>query len=529
MSFVKTGDKHGESKRLTVSTKWGPLAVTAAVFLTVVLYMGLWRGIWFDELLHFAFGGMTLEYALRTIDYSTIHVNHGQTGAYFLVDWGLLQVFGANAVALRSPSWISAALMLASAAVFIRAKGFGWFWATVAVLALGANETLMFYAGEARPYMVMAASATAMLAFYALDLHQRRRWWARFLAVFGFIVGSVMHPYWVVLWVIVAVFSAAVFIAQQKGSLGFRSVWSFLSPFFWIPGVVLYLSLSQLTWMRRFLNFGWPDSIYAWPSLANSFLQNHFSFAPYFYPPRVSTAEFNAGIIIPLVVGGFVLLTVIWLILFPRVRNWSLLPPILLFTLASGSTFFFSYLSVRSQYIIFERQWVAGMALSAVALTWFFAEWHRAAVVGAPYAVIPSAVFVTFVAVSFAISIFSQTAITVDRFHSWKTFEQESRSIDELVAQATDAESYKYDPSSPEEGYGYLANVNIARGGPVWEVFVAWYNKESGMRQEFRAKDNNWTDWIWPNPSPQSFLCLPERLWQCPVQGEEQPSDVEGH
>ena len=58
----------------------------ALVSLITVLYMGLWRGLWFDELLHFAMGGMTFEYLVRTIDYTTIHVNHGQTGFYMLLD-----------------------------------------------------------------------------------------------------------------------------------------------------------------------------------------------------------------------------------------------------------------------------------------------------------------------------------------------------------------------------------------------------------------------------------------------------------
>ena len=506
--------QHG-GNRVTWPSWGGPAVVTALVGITLLAYMGLWRGIWFDELLHFAFGGMTFEYAVKTIDYTTTHVNHGQTGAYFLLDWALLQVFGASATALRSPSLLAAFLLLVAAAAFLRAKGFGWRWQALVVLSLGANETLMFYTGEARPYMPLAGSAAVMLAFYALNTDERRKWWARALALFGFLVGSVMHPYWLVMWGLIAVFSLGVALAEKSELRSLRASWIFLAPQYVLPALILYVVVGQLTWMRRVINFGWDNSIYNWGSLWNAFLQNHFSFAPFIYPTRGGTGELDAGPIIPIATAAMVILTVSWLLFDRYARSSRLLAPVALFIVGAGSSLFFSYLSIRSQYIIFERQWVAGMAITAIASTWFFAEWVRNN--GNPKSIrqLPAYAFISLTIIAFSISMTSQVRITLDRYENWGAVESDNRSLEELARAAINAETFSYDPRKPEDGYGYLANVNIARGGPVWEIFIAWYNKEAGLRQEYREQDDNWSDLIWPDPAPQSYLCLPEREWQC--------------
>ena len=495
----------------------GSVSLVALIALVTVLFMGLWRGIWFDELLQFATGGMTFEYLVRTIDYSTIHVNHGQTGIYFLIDWLLLQIFGASAMALRLPSILAAIVMLCAAAMFLRAKGFGRGWQLVVVAALGANEVLMFYAGEARPYMPLAASATAMLAFYSLSSTERRRWWGRVFGCVGFIFGALIHPYWLFMWALIAVFSLAVRSGSGWDSRRPHDAWKFVAPAYVIPSILLYVAIGRLTWMRQIIDFGWDrNSIYNWVSLTNASLQDHFSFVPFVYPPRLGTGEVDAGPIVGWVIGLLVGVTVIWLAVDPRCRNPRLLPPALLGLIGLGSSILTSSLSYRSAYIIFERQWVVGMSLTAIAWTWFYAEWWRNTRYRTFIAILPAAAYVALVTVSLGISRITQLGITIDRYHAWQQVKADTRSIERLVSEAGSAESFAYDPMSPAEGFGYLANVNVARGGPVWDVFISWLNKEAGMRQEYRATDDNWSDLIWPNPSPLSYLCLPDRLWQCP-------------
>ena len=156
---------------------WAELGLWVLGAVILFLYSGIWRPIWFDEFLHFAMGGMTWEYALKTVDYTTIEVNHGQTGVYMLLDWLLLQAFGASAVALRLPSLLAAALLLAAAVTFLRRRGFGYGWQYLVLLALAAHTALIWFTGEARPYMPLAAAGVAVLAYYQYDASSRRRPW----------------------------------------------------------------------------------------------------------------------------------------------------------------------------------------------------------------------------------------------------------------------------------------------------------------------------------------------------------------
>jgi hypothetical protein len=210
---------------------------------------------------------------------------------------------------------------------------------------------------------------------------------------------------------------------------------------------------------------------------------------------------------------AFILATMLWLALDRRCRSRRLVPPLLLFAAAVASSAAATYLSVRSQYFVFERQWVAGMALAAIALTWFFGEWwrnvrHRPRILAAPVVV-----YLGLVVVSFTISVATQAGLTASRAELRTVVEQETRSVSELIAHGQE-ETFSYEP---RQGFEYMADVNIARGGPVWEEFVRWYNKEAGMRAEYREADVNWTDSIWPEPAPQSYLCLPGYEWQCPT------------
>jgi len=324
-----------------------------------------------------------------------------------------------------------------------------------------------------------------------------------------------MHPYWAFLWALIALYSVVVNALENPAFRGWRAVWHFLSPLYVSFALALYFAIASVTWLRRFLDFGRSDTLSNPAALLNSLLQNHFAFAPYVYPIRRDTSVFDSGPLVPTVITLFLIMTLVWLFIWPQSRIRRLLPPALLLLVAVTSSLFFSYLSYRSRYIIFERQWLAGMALASVALTWLFAEWWRHSGRSTLRLALPALVYTALVVTAFVISLSSQVFITADRFHSWQDIKKDSRSIDELVAAAGLSESFRYEPASEMDGYGYLANLNAVRGGPVWEVFVAWLNKESGMRQEFRDIDQNWSTSLWPDRARQSGLCLPELAWQC--------------
>jgi len=185
----------------------------------------------------YAMGGMDFEYAMKTIDWTTIEVNQGQTGIYHLMDYALMQIFGASAIALRLPSLIAAAVMLFSAVTFIRVKGFAFGWQVLMLLALGGSSFLMFFAGEARSYMPMAASAVAMLAFYSFEVSERRAVTPRILAVLGILLGSVMHPYWIIFFGLVLLRHLFLLTTQGFRGVSLGGFYRFSSPAYGISGV----------------------------------------------------------------------------------------------------------------------------------------------------------------------------------------------------------------------------------------------------------------------------------------------------
>lgn len=456
----------------------GLIALGAGI---LFLFMGVWRPIWLDELFHFALGGMDFEYAVKTIDYTTIEVGFGQTGVYIFFDWALMQLFGASSVALRLPSLVSTAMLLTSAVVFIRAKGYGLKWQYLMLLALASHSFLMWFTAEARPYMPLAASTTTLLAYYALPLSVRHKASVRLFALFGFTFGSVMHPYWILMAPLVALFSLS--IAVREGTIGGRprDLLRFINPWFMGTSLVLYLVVGQLTWMRKSIYFGF-DPLYimkTWSAVVTAFFVDHFT----------STA-------IPLPIWPILISVTVLVIVVVRPRGASaLFAPVILILIALASSAVISAMSIRSGYWVLERQWVAGMALSAIGSVWFFATLFRLSARRFPLAL--EALVVAFVAVTlltFSLVVSQQLHSIADDRRAQAVFHADSRTPEEL--------------SIKNEGNDavYSANVNIARGGRVWQDFISWYNREAGMRPEFRDKNPSWTKFIWPNPSPLGDL-----------------------
>ncbi len=155
--------------------------VVLAVFITII-NSGFSKPLWIDEYLHFAMGSLTFTEAIQVIAETTGDgVNWGQTGTYLFLDYLLGNLFGANLWALRAPSIISGFILLLAAVYFMRARGLSRPWQLIALLILGSQWTLMYYVGEARPYLPMAASAVAVLAYYSVDVRRRSSLPARLL------------------------------------------------------------------------------------------------------------------------------------------------------------------------------------------------------------------------------------------------------------------------------------------------------------------------------------------------------------
>lgn len=123
-----------------------PVVVVLLITTVVVLYGGWSKPIWIDEYNLFAMGSLTFPEMISVLWESTgSGLNWGQTGAYYVADWFLLNIFGANEWALRAPSILSAAILLAAAVSFMRLNAANRVWQLRTILAFAGQSTLFYY------------------------------------------------------------------------------------------------------------------------------------------------------------------------------------------------------------------------------------------------------------------------------------------------------------------------------------------------------------------------------------------------
>lgn len=430
---------------------WRALAVGLAILVVVAAYASAFRPLWIDEYAHFALGGLTPQEAVQAIVGTTgASLNQGHTGVYLLVDYWLMQMFGANLIALRMPSILSAVLLLSAAVAFLRVKGFGLPWQVLAVVAFAGQSQFMYYAGEARPYMPLAASSVACLAYYQYPLPDRRRWTVRALGILGIVLGSVSHPYFAVMGVSVALFSL-----WDRGYL--RRAWShrtevveFLNPRLLIPAVFLYTVVGVLTWAKgRPTNPLDPWYWFEGPEGAGeAFLRAHLqSLLPAWLPTGLSIA------VCAVAVGVLV------------VRSGSAVrPPAVLIGVGLLTSVVFTMMSVMGNYWVFMRQWIAGIALVTLGVVWLLAAAWKASV--APEW--PSRIAATALAGLIVISAVSELSAAVSR-----NIEQAAgwEILREIPAEPVPA----LDPDAGNDQWVRLGNLNVATGGPVWREVSGYY------------------------------------------------------
>ncbi len=423
----------------------------------VGLYSSWNRPIWLDEYLFFAFGAMSLLEVLTAIHGTATEINHGQTGLFILADWALLQVFGASGFAIRLPSLLAGGLLLFSAVLVLRFRGFGRPWQYLVMGLLACQAFLMYFVGEARPYLLLAATSVAALAYYQLDPARRRTWIGWFLVVAGIWIGALNHPYFPLMLGVVLVVS--MLTAWRSGWLdkGWKSVVGFADPVAVLPAAGLYLVVGILTWLPSRPEFGYDpySNMGSREVVIDAFWRDHFGVL---WAYRGWFLAFAALVVVVLALSRFR-------------GGLEVVAPLVLGVLALGTSFVVSAASYLSDYWILQRQWVAGIALFAVAVVWFIAQLSKSSGgrfrwVGSLPAVLVSAVVV--------VGLGNVWTGQMDRLASYAQQQEElrleQRSLEQLVADGAD--------------WPYLANVNISRGGPVWPVFTDWYSRQAGMREE---------------------------------------------
>ena len=335
----------------TLSTR-DKVSLTLLALVILALYSSWGRPLWLDEYLHFVFGGYdSIGDAWAAVQTSTTNINHGQTGFYMMLDFALLKTFGANLFMMRLPSLLSAALLLFSAALFLRRKNLGPIAIAAAFLLLLAQPNLMYFAGEARPYMPMAASAMAALAYFSTDMQTRTKTGMRVLIWGSMVWGALMMPYYLLYLPVITI--TAYLIARLNGEK--PRLIAFINVPVQITSVVLGVTISAVTWLRgspTFIRDPWliirplMDSVTA---------------------PQLIGLIFLGALIVFTLWQGLVHTT-------DRARlEKQLAAGTLLILVMIAMSILFAALSLSRSYWILPRQFIASQAIITVAVVWMLA------------------------------------------------------------------------------------------------------------------------------------------------------------
>lgn len=414
----------------------------------VALHSAFTRVIWIDEFLHFALAAQSPNEILDTIYKTTGNgINHGQTGAHFLLDAALIKVFGPSTFFLRLPSYIAGIILLLSAAAFMRVKAKAFIWQILVIIALGAQSKMAESIGDARPYIFLASTIVAALAYFSFSSAQQNSWLGRGIGAFAILVGAIFHPYWLPL-IIGVVFLTWIFSSLESQSWSLRKLIHHSRWRFTFTGLILYFAVGALTWMKNSPNFSFDPFEYI-PAeyFVFTFEASHFAFLYRFE-----------------VIAPFMVIVAVAII--SRLRKFSnpIWSPLLLITFGLSSSVAFSAMSFLRDYWIIERQWIAGEALVAIGTVWLLAELAR---INGRW----NSFFLHFIIVSMLLFIllsFGSAAsqkITLLHQHSkdWAPIEVDPRSIEEIAF------------SGVQYAWVLAANTNIYRGGEIDPVFRKYY------------------------------------------------------
>lgn len=338
---------------------WVAYLLTASAI--VLSYSSIFRPMWIDEAIHFVLSGQpTLGDLLLRLHNPDAGFLTRQTGFYQVINYLTLQVTGANWVALRLPSILSAGLMIWAMHVFLRERGASRTFQFVGLIALAGQAGFMYYVGEARPYLPYAATTLGILAFLTADDQSQRRGSVKWLGWLSFFLGALFHLYFLLVLPIVLAYSVwyRFFTMHSRPSWG--AIFRTLHVRIVASSVVLALILGWLTWMRP-QNTNQLDA-FAWTggnltSLVDTVINFHLEFLP---APALRTTF--------MIVEA--LLVVCLLVSRQYRHNRDLFASSLLVLAATATTVIIAASSVVNSYAIANRQLVVGPLFIAVAFTW---------------------------------------------------------------------------------------------------------------------------------------------------------------
>jgi hypothetical protein len=452
-----------------------------------ILYSSLERPIWIDEFLHFALGShhSTAE-AWDSISSTLVTFNHGQTGVYMLLNYWLLSFFGANAFWLRFPSIISGFILLLASVYLMRLWKLPYIWQVIGILAFLSQVRLMYFTGEARPYIQLATASVCTLFYYSLPYPCRQKIIFRAFGFFSIMLGVLFHPYFSAYWLAIFLFTyIQKYCENSIRRFSFQSLLLHADIKLSVLGSTSYFILASLTWLRGRPSFGFDP--FQWikkDEIVRTFFEfSHFQFLAGFIHPFLA-------ILIASLIASLLLVTVAWIRrkpVNPQLAN--LLFPLCLILVSLGISVLLSLISYFKSYWIFERQWVASIALVTLGSIWF--AYNLSKLVGSIHG---SLAIVWTVIISIPILMnsyeFTQSklpaVIQVIRSNSAAETSEHFKLKPSLESILNNSNLIKKNDWNDWEKLVYsnnddwvrLANSNLRLGGEVWDVFRVFYGKD---------------------------------------------------
>ena len=452
-AFIKVETTAGRVRKVAASALLGLLSCAL-----IVAFASIGRPLWIDEFGHFAFGGFrSTVSAWHAIRHSIDSINFGQTGIYMLLDYWLLKGFGANALALRLPSILSAGLMLWGGLEFFQKRRYQAIWQFSLIVCYLGQATLMYYAGEARPYMPLAGASAGAFTYYILIPEERRSWSVLTLGWLSILWGAAIHPYFAFYWLSLCTFGYFIAVYERRTKLSWKAAILHVNIPLSIVGSVIYFGIASVTWLA------YPPKL----SL------NPFQWVPQtkLYETFVETSHFQ---FLGKLGSSWMLFTIaIFLVHFclnSNAKKFSgpLIPPCLLMWIAMLLSVYVSSESFVHHYWILPRQWVASLALIPIAFIWSCAE-----------------------LTDMISRIYTDARWLIPALCLWliancaypQAVSQSHAFLVNILNRSSSGEFVPPPGSALPKDNGEwvaLANRNVASGGPVSEVFRYYYQPKSG-------------------------------------------------
>lgn len=429
-----------------------PLLILALQLLLLAMMMAFPRPIWTDEVLQFAWGAFSdTPRTIRWIFWSVgARMNHGQTGAYMIVNHLALKYFGASYFALRFPSYLSYFFSLVAGYAILGRMGASTLVRLLGMLGLAFCLLNITHGSEARPYVVLEATVLGFL------------WaWQRYLAgerysragLFGIAaLGVLFHPFFVAYAGCLVVGSlllqpeARRFVACELRSPRRLAV---------IAGgklalLALFLLIGKWSWFHSIHKVFGKDP---YEYIGHDKSVARFMLGTFFYPWSLY--------LVPLL--GVLFAVLVWQR--KRCGLQGIWAQVLLLGGTTALTQFVITRSViRSEYWILQRQWIAGNALAVLVAALLVEMVLRIAIGRIPRKLLLGAEALLW-GVGVAGAVVSIQASVRQGMRPIVPLEESEAYLARVQAQSVismgDLER--------------LAHQNLLRGGPVWPIFNLVY------------------------------------------------------